>query len=730
MSIVNSSAASEGRRAGDEGRARAELSQLLDAAGRRGLAAADLESWAAERGVADLLERLIDDLVGEAVIARWNRRWLAVRHTDWTAGRVRAQSRGGALLLTGLGGEAGYFLPARGLKGARDGDLVLVKPLRGRGRGRNDRRSGGRQRLPEASVLQVLSRGSTELVGFIDENSPKELVPFDSRSRLAVLLPDGADRLKGRFVAARLDPEVQGGTGRVPVIALQDLGALEDAGTDVKVILRHFGIPEAISEASLREAASRPTEPRPEDLADRRDLRGELTITIDGASARDFDDAITISRRGDRFSLGVHIADVAHYVTEGSALDLEAYERGTSVYFPDRAIPMLPEKLSNGLCSLRPDVDRLTLTAFLEFSATGELLKRVFAETVIRSDRRFTYDEVRDILEDERGARALADAPDLLDLLRTGESLMRLLLARRVERGSIDFDLPEGDVILDTDGVTIGVKPGERHVAHRMIEEFMIAANEAVAAELVGAEAAALYRVHTEPDRSRFEELKSFLEPLGIPLELGPEKLHPSHLQEVLRRVEGHVEEPFVATLILRAMKRALYDPECLGHYALASRSYTHFTSPIRRYPDLVVHRALKRLLSGSPPEMAEEAIRHARLEPIAEHTSATERRAERAERTLLQWKLVRLLAPREGEIFPGRVTGVQPFGLFIQLENFYVDGLLPIASLTDDYYTFEAEKHRLVGRSGRVFRLADRLDVRLTKADPLRRMLTLGPAS
>ena len=371
------------------------------------------------------------------------------------------------------------------------------------------------------------------------------------------------------------------------------------------------------------------------------------------------------------------------------------------------------------------------MSAFLEFSAAGELLKRSFAESVIRSDRRFTYSEVHALLEgdDAGGKTDYVGDPKLYQLLQTARELTALLFERRTRRGSIDFDLPEGNVILDTEGVTVGVKPGERNLAHRMIEEFMIAANEAVASELVGAEAPALYRVHTEPDRARFEELRSFLEPLGIPFELGPEEVHPTHLQEVLRRVQGHAEEQFVNTLILRAMKRALYEPDCKGHYALASRYYTHFTSPIRRYPDLIVHRALKRLIAGAEWKETEKAALRGRLPAIAEHSSDTERRAERAERALLQWKVVRLLAPRQGEVFSGRVTGVQPFGLFVQLEDYYVDGLLPIAALTDDYYTYEAEKHRLVGRRGKAHRLADRLDVVLKNADPIRRFLDLEPA-
>jgi ribonuclease R len=450
-------------------------------------------------------------------------------------------------------------------------------------------------------------------------------------------------------------------------------------------------------------------------------------VTIDGDSARDFDDAISVERLADGgFVLGVHIADVAHYVREGGVLDLEAYRRGTSVYFPERAVPMLPETLSNGLCSLRPGVPRLAVSVLLEMSGAGEVRSRRFAETVICSRRRLTYSEVRRLLEEPEPSDE-GEYGEVLGALRQAHELMTLLHRRRLARGSIDFDLPEGDVILDLDGVTVGVRPGERTVAHRIIEEFMIAANEAVAAELEGRDAPALYRIHEEPDRGRLEELRELLKPLGIPLEVDVEHLHPTVLQEVLRRVEGHREESFVATLVLRAMKRALYFPESRGHYALSSRHYTHFTSPIRRYPDLLVHRQLKAILHGEPAEGPPEELLRERLPTLADHTSATERRAERAERLLLQWKVVRFLQGREGEEFSGRVTGVQPYGLFVQLTDLYVDGLLPIANLVDDYYEFRPELHRLEGRKGKIFRLADELTVALVEVDLLRRGLVLG---
>jgi ribonuclease R len=378
---------------------------------------------------------------------------------------------------------------------------------------------------------------------------------------------------------------------------------------------------------------------------------------------------------------------------------------------------MLPEGLSNGLCSLRPDVPRLTLSAFLEIDRDGVVRARRFAETVIRSSRRMTYNEVRRILEEPRAEDA-DDYGPVLPVLREMHHLMQILNHARTLRGSIDFDLPEGDVVLNTDGQMVGVFPEERNVAHRIVEEFMVAANEAVAYELVRREVPALFRVHAQPTLERLEDLAELLATFGLKLRGDLENLPPVALQEVLREVKGKPEEKFVSSVVLRTLQRALYDPRCLGHYALASEFYTHFTSPIRRYPDLVVHRQLKALLRGKAEKETARTHLAERLPAMAEHTSTTERRAEQSERDLLQWKKVRFLAGRVGETFKGRITGVQPFGLFVQLDGYFVDGLVPVRTMGDDFYRYEPEAHRLVGEhKGRVFRLADAVEIVLVGA-------------
>jgi ribonuclease R len=548
------------------------------------------------------------------------------------------------------------------------------------------------------------------------------LVPFDPKVSLELPVAGAKGIADNHYVVVAVErPPRRRPRGRVVEI----LGDPEVPGVDVRVVLRHYGIPEDFPAAVLDAASRLPADPRPQDWAGREDLRRRTVVTIDGESARDFDDAVSIERLPDGvFRLGVHIADVSHYVEEGEPLDLEAYRRGTSVYYPERAIPMLPEGLSNGLCSLRPGVPRLTVSVFLDVNRDGEILARRFAETVIRSSRRLTYAEVRRLLEEPRPDDRAAYGP-VLPALREMRHVMEILNHARTVRGSIDFDLPEGDVELSSDGLVVGVLPEERNVAHRLIEEFMIAANEAVALELVRRKVPALFRIHAAPAPARAEELRELLATFSLSLPAGDEDLPPGALQQVLREVRGRPEEHFVSSVVLRTLQRALYDPQCLGHYALASPYYCHFTSPIRRYPDLLVHRRLKALLHGRAEREAKRSRLVERLPEMAEHASQTERRAEQSERDLLQWKKVRFLAHRAGETFRGRITGVQPFGLFVQLDGYYVDGLVPIRSMGDDYYRYEPEAHRLVGENrGRTFRLADAVEVLLVGASPRHRGL------
>jgi ribonuclease R len=713
-------------RPGKEALLDAGLQKALEQAGRRGLSFEQLVRAAGSEWEPHAVEAGLRRLMDAGIAIDWNRRWMAQELTDWRTGRVRVLADGDAEVVPldtaparrGASTRGAWRVRKSELKGARNGDRVIVKMGGG---------SRGRRGAERASVARILESGPRHIVGTLEigERQGRWLVPFDSRLDLEVAVDGGDELLEDQYVVVELAPLKGKGTagaarrGRV----VEVLGDVEQPGVDVRVVLRHLEIPEEFPGDLLTSVSGLPADPEPAAWEGREDLRKLTTVTIDGETARDFDDAVSVELLpGGSFLLGVHIADVSHYVAEGSALDLEAYHRGTSVYFPERAVPMLPESLSNGLCSLRPSVPRLTLSAFLDIDPRGRVRRRRFARSVIRSARRLTYAEVARLLgapqpDDESRYGAV------LPVLRSAHKLMGLLHARRVERGSIDFDLPSGDVILDTDGATIGVRPSERNDAHRVVEEFMIAANEAVAEELEEREQLALYRTHGAPGRERLEELRDHLETLGIALDGDLENLPPVALQKVLAQVEGRPEEPFVSSLVLRSMQRAIYQPEPRGHYALGTQHYTHFTSPIRRYPDLLVHRQLKASLTGrtTQGQLAE------RLPAIATRTSFTERRAEQAERMILQWKMVRLLADRVGETFTGRITGVQPFGFFVQLDDYFVDGLVAIRTLEDDYYVYDEARHQLVGeRNQRVFRLADAVEVTLTGVDRRRRGLDL----
>ncbi|MGD9906145.1 MAG: ribonuclease R, partial [Vicinamibacterales bacterium] len=450
-------------------------------------------------------------------------------------------------------------------------------------------------------------------------------------------------------------------------------------------------------------------------------------VTIDGEHARDFDDAISIERLANgHIWLGVHIADVAHYVPEGSALDLDGFARATSVYFPDRAVHMFPGELATGVCSLNPHVDRLVQSCLMEVDRRGEVVRYELHDGVIHSRARMTYTAVNAIVA-ERDPEALAQYAPLVPRFELMHELFAILNGRRRRRGSIDFDLPEAEVVLDDDGAIAAIVAAERNVAHRLIEEFMLLANETVAAHLERAGMPALYRVHETPDPLRVDEFEAFVSSLGFSLAAPPGAVHPRHFQHLVDRIRGAPEERPIAFLMLRTMQKARYDAANLGHFGLAAHTYTHFTSPIRRYPDLVVHRVLRELRRG---EVSDE--RRADLEDslpeVARHASAMERRAQDAERELLQWKKVRFMADKIGDVFTGYITGVAPFGLFVELVEHFVEGLVHVTTLADDFYRFDDEARVLFGeRTRKTYRLGDAVRVQVIRVDLQRRQVELG---
>jgi ribonuclease R len=500
-------------------------------------------------------------------------------------------------------------------------------------------------------------------------------------------------------------------------------------GVDTTVILRSFGIPEDFPADAVIEARALGEEVRPEDLERRTDFRQVPTVTIDGEDARDFDDAITLSRLPNGlYRLGVHIADVSHYVREESPLDESAFDRGTSVYFPDRAVHMFPHELATGLCSLRPRVDRLVQSCVMDVDGRGRVVRYELHDGVIHSAARMTYTEVNAIVT-ERDPTVRAAYEPLVPLFELMHELFGVLNERRRRRGSIDFDLPEAEVVMDTEGAVTAIIASERNVAHRMIEEFMLLANETVAGHLVRHGVPSLHRVHEAPDVKKVEEFEAFIAPLGYGLAATGHAVRPRHFQRLIDRMRGTPEERPIAALMLRTMQKARYDAASLGHFGLAVEEYTHFTSPIRRYPDLVVHRMLRESRRGPLSEVRREELDEA-LPEVARHTSEMERRADEAERQLLQWKKVRFMADKVGDEFDGYVTGVAPYGLFVELIEHFVEGRVHVSSMADDFYRFVEQQHALFGENTRkTYRLGDRVRVQVIRVDQELRQVDLGLA-
>jgi ribonuclease R len=611
------------------------------------------------------------------------------------------------------------YIGRQSLGEAMNGDRVVVRIERVK--------DGGRV---EGRVIRILERANERVVGRYDrdENGLGFVGPFDRRVIMDIVIPAGQEggASPGDMVTVELTrwpTTTRSASGRVEEV----LGAIDAPGVDVEIIIRKYGIPDAHSPEAVAEAVRLGSVVRERDSQGRTDFRGLQTVTIDGEHARDFDDAITIERlRNGNYWLGVHIADVSHYVEEGSALDREAYDRGTSVYFPDRAVHMFPSELATGLCSLNPHVDRLVQSCLMEIDRDGQVVRHEFHDGVINSDERMTYTAVNGILTDRDPALLARYAPlvPMFDLMR---ELFEILNAARRRRGSVDFDLNEAEVIIDEGGVVEAIIALERNVAHRLIEEFMLKANETVASYLEAQGAPAVYRVHEEPDILRVEKFEEFISGFGYSLAAPMNALRPRHFQKLLERIHGKPEEKPIALLMLRTMQKARYAPENLGHFGLAASSYTHFTSPIRRYPDLIVHRALRDARHGLLTEEAREE-RAEELPESARHTSEMERRADEAERELLQWKKVKFMTDKVGDEFEGYVIGVAAFGLFVELVEHFVEGLVHVSTMADDYYRLVESAHMLRGEnSRRVYRLGDRVKVQVLRVNMDVRQIDLG---
>lgn len=579
-------------------------------------------------------------------------------------------------------------------------------------------------RRKEGVVQKVLSHGITEVVGTFEKSkSFGFVVPDNQRITKDIFVP--LEHTKGAVTGHKVVVELTDyGTGRKNPEGrvVEILGHQNDPGTDILSIVRAYQIPTEFPERVLNQA-ERVAKPVSEaDRQGRLDLRQEICVTIDGEDAKDLDDAVSVRRDGEHFVLSVHIADVTNYVQENSALDREALERGTSVYLVDRVIPMLPHALSNGICSLNAGEDRLALSCIMTVDAKGRIVDHTIAETVIRVARRMTYPSVNRILED-RDEEERRNYQELVPMLEEMEKLAGLLRRRRRKRGAVDFDFPETKISLDENGAPVEIRPCERNTATRLIEDFMLAANETVAADYYWQAQPFVYRVHERPEAKRLYKLGLFLKNFGYFLPSGGDEVHPGEIQKLLDRLEGTPEEAMLSRLTLRAMQKAKYATDCTGHFGLAADQYCHFTSPIRRYPDLQIHRIIKENLRG---RLTEGRVAHyeAILPEVAKRSSEAERRADEAERETEKLKKVEYMEQHIGEVYEGVISGITQYGLYVELEN-TVEGLIHVNSLGDDYYEYEESAYELRGQhGGNVYRLGQWVKVRVKGTDRLCRTI------
>lgn len=665
----------------------------------------------------DELKEVMDALVAEGKVGISKRGKYGKPEAFALVGTYTGNARGFGFV-TIEGQDQDIYIPSDKNGGAMHGDQVqlVVEPAR----------SG---RRPEGTIVRVLEHANRTVVGYYQKNKGFGFViPDNQKIATDIFIPQGKDMgaVTGHKVVVTMTE--YGGERKKPEgIITEIIGHVNDPGTDILSIVKAYNIPEEYPPEVMRQVSRMPDEVQPEDMTGRKDIRGWQTVTIDGEDAKDLDDAITLSREDYGYKLGVHIADVSHYVTEGSPLDEEALKRGTSVYLVDRVIPMLPHKLSNGICSLNAGTDRLALSCIMEIDPQGRVIGHEVAETVINVDRRMTYTAVDAIVtgRDEETMKEYEGFVELFDLMK---ELADILREKRTQRGSIDFDFPETKIILDEKGKPVEIKPYDRNAATKIIEDFMLMANETVAEDYFWQELPFVYRTHDNPDPEKMKRLGVFINNFGYSIRTQNGEVHPKELQKLLTKIEGTEEEALISRLTLRSMKQAKYMPMCTGHFGLAAKYYTHFTSPIRRYPDLQIHRIIKENLHG---RLTEKRIAHYDkiLTGVTVQCSATERRAEEAERETVKLKKCEYMAKRIGEVFEGVISGVTNWGFYVELPN-TVEGLVHVSELHGDYYIFDEERMELRGETGgEIFKLGQKIAVQVTGTDRLMKTIDFLPA-
>ena len=665
------------------------------------------------------LQEVLDSLVADGKIEVSVKGKYSKATNKFLTGTFTAHQKGFGFVT--VEGEADdIFIPETQINGAMHQDLVQVAVTKGAS---SDRRR-------EGMITKVLERGMTKLVCYYEESKNFGFaVPDNARFTQDIFIPK--ERSMGAVRGHKVVVEITeyGRDGKKPEgKVVEILGHINDPGTDILSIVKGYDLPMEFPEKVMRQAENVANEVSAADMAGRMDLRDWQTVTIDGEDAKDLDDAITITKEGNKYTLGVHIADVTNYVQESSALDVEALKRGTSVYLVDRVIPMLPHKLSNGICSLNAGENRLALSCIMTIDEKGNVVDHTIAETVIKVDRRMSYNSVKKILED-KDEQERTEYEELVPMFELMQELAGILRKKRMTRGSIDFDFPETKIILNEQGKPVEIKPYDRNVATKIIEDFMLIANETVAQDYFWQELPFVYRTHDNPDTEKIQKLGTFINNFGYSIHIGQDEVHPKELQKLLMKIEGTPEEALISRLTLRSMKQAKYTTVSTGHFGLATHYYCHFTSPIRRYPDLQIHRIIKDNLRG---RMNERKIDHYDkiLDEVASHSSKMERRAEEAERETDKLKKVEYMSEHLGEVFEGVISGVTEWGFYVELPN-TVEGLVHVTSLTDDYYHYDERSYELVGETGaNRYKLGQKIRVVVASTDKLLRTIDFKVAS
>ncbi|HBM81000.1 MAG: ribonuclease R [Clostridiales bacterium] len=668
-----------------------------------------LTSFNIKKDEEDAFKKILDEMESEGLIFKTKKhRYGAPERMNLVVGKLQGNSKGFGFVISDDETVSDVFISQENMSGAMNGDKVIAKILESREEGKST----------EGEIIKVLSRANNSVVGIFEgSKSFGFVVPDDKRIFQDIFIPKSETNgaRTGQKVVAELtkwpgprrNPE-----GRITEI----LGYKNAPGVDILSVMRKYGLPEEFPEDVEKAAQAIPEEIPACEYKRRRDLRNLKMVTIDGDDAKDLDDAVSVERlKNGNYMLGVHIADVSYYVKENNAIDKEAQKRGTSVYLIDRVIPMLPKKLSNDVCSLNPNVDRLTMTCMMKIDKKGNIKDHEIFESIIRTNARMTYTDVNKILKDN-DQELIKKYSGLVDEFRTMQELCKILREKRMKRGSIDFDFPECKITLDDRGRPIDVRPYDREIANMIIEEFMLAANETVAEHMYWTELPFIYRIHEDPDPEKIRAFNDFIHNFGYRIK-GINDLHPKALQEIVNKVAGKKEEVIINTLMLRSLRKARYSPECTGHFGLAAKYYTHFTSPIRRYPDLTIHRIIREYLNNSITEKREKKL-SGFVKYAAKQSSDMEVVAQEAEREVDDIKKAEYMGEHIGEVFEGVISSVTPFGLFVELEN-TAEGLVHVSSLIDDYYFYDEDHHCFIGeRLRKIYRLGDTVKVKVTKVN------------